>query len=144
MATDITGLGSIADLASNVINKVWPDKSEQEKAELAIAATELQGAIASQQGQLEINKKEAESQNLFVAGWRPAAGWVCVVTLALTYIPKALVLATFWCFQAYAAIRAGQGLPIYPDVGLTDVLGLLFSLLGVASLRTVEKVKKVN
>lgn len=34
---DLTGIGSVADLATTVINKIWPDKSEQEKQQLAAA-----------------------------------------------------------------------------------------------------------
>ena len=32
-------------------------------------------------GQLEINKMEAAHKSLFVAGWRPAIGWICAVGL---------------------------------------------------------------
>jgi hypothetical protein len=38
-------------------------------------------------GQIEINKVEAASQSLFVAGWRPAIGWVCGATFAFKFIP---------------------------------------------------------
>ena len=48
MALDITGIGSVADLANTVISKIWPDKSEQEKQQLAAAVMVIQG-------QLEIN-----------------------------------------------------------------------------------------
>ena len=34
-------------------------------------------------GQLEVNKTEAAHKSLFVAGWRPAIGWIC--GLALMY-----------------------------------------------------------
>ena len=62
---DITGLGSIAELAGTVISKIWPDKTEAEKQQLAAAVMVIQG-------QLDINKVEAASPSLFVSGWRPA------------------------------------------------------------------------
>ena len=48
---DITGIGAVADLANNVINKVFPDKSDEEKlalqGQLSIALTEIQGVARS-------------------------------------------------------------------------------------------------
>ena len=57
------------DLAGSIINKIWPDKSEQERAQLA-------AAVAVVQGQLDINKAEAASPSVFVAGWRVVARFV--------------------------------------------------------------------
>lgn len=74
MGVDITGVGAVADLVGNVINKIWPDKTEQEKQQLAAAVQVING-------QLAINQAEAANPNLFVAGWRPGVGWVCVVAL---------------------------------------------------------------
>ena len=65
MMTDFTGLGAVSDLANSVINKIWPDKTEAEKQQLAAAVMVIQG-------QLDINKVEAASPSLFVSGWRPA------------------------------------------------------------------------
>jgi hypothetical protein len=135
MGLDITGLGAIADTATTIINKIWPDKTEQEKMEIA-------GFFALMQGQLDINKVEAGNSSIFVAGWRPAAGWVCVTTLALTFIPKAVILAFMWAMQAWVVLHTEGGvLPPYPDVGLTDVLGLLAALLGIGGMRSFDKMQ---
>ncbi len=98
--------------------------------------------------QIATNTEEAKSTNWWVAGWRPGVGWVCVAILALSYIPKALTLTTFWAYQAYLTF-ANPGvhlpaLPPFPDLGITDILGILGTLLGsayIAKLRTDEKVK---
>lgn len=120
MGIDITGVGAVADLASNVINKIWPDKSEQERAQIA-------AAVQIVQGQLEINKQEAGSQSMFVAGWRPAVGWVCASAMGFQYIVRPLLLG----------FGITQSLP-----GLDDTLWqLLFGMLGLGGLRTFEKVK---
>jgi hypothetical protein len=37
-------------------------------------------------GQLEINKAEAQSRNVFIAGWRPFIGWTCGVAMAYNYV----------------------------------------------------------
>ena len=135
---DITGIGAVADLATTVVSKIWPDKSAEEQQQLA-------ASLALIQGQMAINQVEAASPSLFVSGWRPGAGWVCVVTLALTFIPKAIVLTVMWCIHCWATIHAGDiGLPPYPDMGITDVFGLLGALLGIGGMRTVEKLKGVG
>ena len=56
------------DLANTLVHRFWPDKSEQEKQELA-------GTLMLLQGQLKVNEAEAGSGSLLVAGWRPAVGW---------------------------------------------------------------------
>jgi len=97
--------------------------------------------------QIEVNKAEAGSDSLFKGGWRPAAGWVCVLALALTYIPKAAVLTWFWCFQNYLLLTdptyAAPSLLAFPDLGVTDLIGLLMALLGMAGLRSVETLRGV-
>lgn len=147
---DITGIGSVLDFGGKIIDRLWPDPEQRDAAKLELFKAQQAGefkamdqAFELAQSQIEVNKVEAASSSLFVAGWRPMAGWVCAVTLALTYIPKALILATMWAIQAYSVIQGGGVLPAYPDVGLTDVLGLLAALLGIGSLRTTEKIKGV-
>jgi len=77
--SDLTGLGSVAELGKSVIDRLWPNKSEQERAE-------LQAAMLVVQGQLEVNKAEAGSSSVFVAGWRPFIGWVCGAACAWNWI----------------------------------------------------------
>ena len=115
------------DLATVAINKIWPDKSAAEAAQLA-------AAVAVVQGQLDINKTEAASSSAFTSGWRPAIGWVCAAALACQYIARPLV--------AWAGIVTGHPLPQLP--GIDDNLWqLLTAMLGLGSLRSLEKVKGV-
>ena len=116
-------------LVSDVVNKVWPDKTEQEKAQMA-------AAVALLQGQMEINKVEAASPNVFTSGWRPAIGWVCGLAMAYTYIGYPLLL---W---ATAVWWPG----VKPPVLVTDgvLTELLCALLGMSSLRTYEKTRGVT
>ena len=74
--------------------------------------------------QIELNKIAAGSTSLFIAGWRPAAGWLGVFGLAY----NAIIAPLF-------------GLPMSPDNTLEL---LLYGLLGLGGLRTVEKMKRVN
>ena len=119
---------AVADLAGTVINKIWPDKTEQERAQLA-------AAVAIVQGQLAVNQAEAANPSLLVAGWRPAIGWICGGALAYTYLLYPLLV---WA----AAIWWPNLSP--PKLGNDGMLyELLLGMLGLGGLRTFEKVKGV-
>ena len=124
---DITGLGAVSDLASSVINKIWPDKSEAEKQQLA-------AAVMVVQGQLDINKVEAANPSVFVSGWRPFLGWVCGVACAWNWIGLKMAL--------FVAAYLGHPLDIQP-ADVSEMMPILLGMLGLGGLRTVEKIKGV-
>lgn len=128
MSFDITGVGAVADLASTVVNKIWPDKTEAEKAQIA-------AAVQIVQGQLDINKVEASSPSVFVAGARPFILWMCGVALGYASIVEPL--ARFVAQVVYQYSGA------FPVIDTTLTLQLLFGLLGLGGLRTFEKTKGV-
>lgn len=115
------------DLAGTVINKIWPDKSEAERQQLA-------AAVQIVQGQLDINKAEAASSSTFVAGWRPFIGWVCGMGCAWNWI--GLPVAKFG-LAVY-----GHPLELEP-ADLSEMMPLLLGMLGLGTLRTFEKTKGV-
>ena len=125
--TDITGIGAVADLASNIVNKIWPDKSEQEKQ--AIAA-----AVMVVQGQIDINKEEAKNPSVFVSGWRPFIGWVCGAACAWNWIGLKIAL--------FIAAYSGHALNMQP-ADLSEMLPVLMGMLGLGGLRSYEKVNGV-
>ena len=127
MTIDITGLGAVSDLATTVINKIWPDKTEAEKQQLA-------AAVMVVQGQLDINKAEAANPSVFVAGWRPAIGWVCGAACAWNWIALPVV-------KVGLAV-AGYTLALSP-ADITEMLPILLGMLGLGGLRTVEKINGV-
>jgi hypothetical protein len=77
-----------------------------------------------QLAQIELNKSEAESGSLFVAGWRPFLGWTGG-------------LAVFYQFL-FRPIASGFGLDM-PHIDAAALWPLMFGLLGFGAYRTVEK-----
>ena len=134
MGIDITGLGAVADLATGIINKIWPDKTQQEKDQMAQAMVLLQGQITLNQGQLNVNQAEAANTSLFVSGWRPWVGWVCGMACAWNWIGIPLANAI--------AIVAGHPFKADP-ADLSQMLPLLLGMLGMGGLRTYEKLNGV-
>ncbi len=112
-------------LLGDVINKVWPDKSEQEK-------TQMLAALSLVQGQMEINKAEAASSNPFTSGWRPFIGWICGAAFGIQFVFGPLAV---WGSRLY-------GHPVdFPTMDMGSMMPVLLGMLGLGGLRTFEKVK---
>ena len=74
-------LGSLLEPATKLLDKVIEDKDQKNALSHEIATMAERHAQELAQGQLEVNKVEAAHKSLFVAGWRPAIGWVCALGL---------------------------------------------------------------
>lgn len=109
------------EAVGNVVDKLFTSDDER------LAREEVLVRLAQQPGlaQVELNKVEAQHRSIFVAGWRPAIGWVCAASLLFPFIINPLI--------QWVTGRPGPELPL-------EFLGeLLFALLGLGVLRTTEK-----
>lgn len=117
-----------------LFDKIFPDEAKANEAKARLIELQINGELQKITGQLEVNKAEASNPNLFVSGWRPAIGWVCALALLYQFIVRPMI--------AWGFALANHPLPVMP--GLDDMLWeLLFGMLGLGGLRTVEKVKGV-
>lgn len=123
------------DLASKIIDRVWPDKTAQDEAKLEMLKLQIANEFQLQVAQIQVNTAEAASSSIFVAGWRPAIGWICSAALAYQYILRPLV--------SWAMVLTGHQ-TIGPMPGLdSNLWELMLGMLGIGGLRTFEKVKGV-
>lgn len=131
-------LGGIIDAGLKIIDRVVPDPQAKAAAQLELLRlqqagefrqleTDLQLALA----QTKINEVEAASPDLFRGGWRPAAGWVCVVGLLYQFLLQPLLA---WASE-WMLIQAP------PVLQLGDLYGLLFGMLGLGAYRSVERIR---
>jgi hypothetical protein len=144
------------DIGKSILSRVWPDPKDQaeqlfklEELRSAGDSEKLNAHVQAMAGQLKINLADANSGNAFQSGWRPAIGWVGAVSLALMYIPKALVITYIWTYQAIVTLNGWDGvsvliLPVFPDLGVSDIIGLIMSMLGVAAMRSYDKGKGID
>jgi hypothetical protein len=98
--------------------------------EVALQSQEFSLALE----QIKVNAEEAKSTNWFVAGWRPAVGWIGA--LALGY---AAILEPVARFFATVLFKYGGAFPV---IDTTITMQILFGILGLGAARTIEKVKK--
>lgn len=141
MAWDITGIGSVLDLGGKLIDRLWPDPAQRDAAKLELFKAQQAGEFKEMdqvfelaKAQVGVNAAEAGSGSVFVAGWRPAIGWVCAAALAYQYIVRPVAQFGF--------TLAGQQLP--PLLGIDDNLWqLMLGMLGLGGLRSYEKAKGV-
>lgn len=108
--------------------------SDEERMEAERLAAEIQQRPTA--AQWETNKIEAGHRSIWVAGWRPAIGWVCAASLASYYIPQFIMGSVLWSIQCW---QTGH-VVAYP-LSIEGLMGLVSSLLGLGAMRTYEKVK---
>ena len=117
----LAAISALIGPVSAILDKVIPDKDLREKLSHEIATM----ADKQMSAQIEVNKVEAAPKSLFVAGWRPAIGWICATGLSFPFFINPVL--------QWLTDKAGPELPL--DV----LMELVLAMLGLGALRTVEK-----
>jgi hypothetical protein len=71
----------------NAVDKVFTSDEERMQAQAVLNKLALQPSIL----QAELNKIEAQHRSVFVAGWRPAVGWICALGLGFAFLGNPLL-----------------------------------------------------
>ena len=124
-------IGPVAGL----LDKFIPDADEKMKIAAELSTMAERHAQELAKGQLEVNKVEAASKSMFVAGWRPAVGWVCVLGMAMNFI--IVPMGNFGLSVADIEV-------VIPMIDTSQMMPVLMGMLGLGAMRTVEKVQKVS
>lgn len=128
----LTGLGEVANLASGIVDRIWPDKTQAEKDQAALQIQEMLQESQERLAQTDVEKAEASSKFGYVAAARPSLIWVGAAMAASKYIliPWAIIIAGFFGKVFHA-----------PSVDFMEYSPILLGMLG---LRTYEKRTGVN
>lgn len=120
---------ALLGIGGKLIDKLIPDPAARDAARFELLKLQQSGELAAMLAQTDVNKVEAASSSVFVAGWRPAIGWVCALAMGYQYLLRPFLVA----FN-----------PALAFPGLDDNLWqLLAGMLGLGGLRTFEKVNGV-
>jgi hypothetical protein len=130
---------ALFELGKTAIEKIWPDPTKRaqelrkletlkQKGDLAV----LDAHVKLMLGQIEINKEEAKSKSIFVAGWRPGVGWICALSLFYIAIVEPLS-------RLIATLQGYEG--PFPQIDTTITLQVLMGMLGLTVARSFDKMK---
>lgn len=129
--------GDAVKTVGTTLEKLFTNDDAREKAlemQKAQQAYDLaEETLISQQNiaQTEVNKIEAASTSLFIAGARPAILWICAIALAYSFViePVARFVAKVWF----------DYLGEFPVIDVAGLYPLLFGMLGISGLRSYDK-----
>lgn len=121
---------------TGLLDKFIPDAGEKAKLAHEIATMAEKQAHELALAQIEVNKAEAASASVFKGGWRPFIGWTCGVAFLYHFVLQPLMI--------FAIAVAGIQLPALPEFDMGTLLTVLGGMLGLGTLRTVEKARGVT
>jgi hypothetical protein len=122
-------LGPLLSFGQDLIGRFFPDKEEARKAEAEFLRLAMDGELKQVIAQLEINAKEAAHPTIWVAGWRPAFGWVGGLGFLYAVLLQPML----------AWLAAIKGWPVPPVLDVDLLLTVAGGMLGIGGLRTYEK-----
>ncbi len=121
---------TLAPIVASVLDKFVEDKNLKQKIQYELE-TQLHTANLAQ---VEVNKAEAMSGNWFASSWRPAIGHSCALGFFYTFIGHP--------FLSWIMVLNGVQAEL-PTVNTEILLELTLAMLGLAGLRSFEKMRNV-
>ena len=122
---------SVIGVAGKVLDKFVEDKDLKAKLEHEMKMQLHNANLA----QVEVNKAEATHKSLFVAGWRPACGWICSIALLYHFVLQPIIVFI---------LSAAGYLYDLPSFDMSSLMTVLMGMLGLGGLRSFEKSKNIT
>lgn len=136
-AFNLNPISGIITAVGGIIDDLHTSDAERLQAELELKRLDVEVAT----GQMAVNQAEARHHSIFVAGWRPAIGWVGAAAMAYQFLLYPMLVWGWSLMQAKGWVPTGLQPPPMLD---TEALWVILSgMLGIAGMRTAEKVKGV-
>lgn len=129
----IPGLSQLISGIANGADELFT--SDEERLKLAIEDKRIDADLLK--GQMNINEKEALHKSVFVAGWRPAIGWIGAIALAYQFVLYPLLMWLWVVLQAYELIP--KGLTVPPVLPADALFSIVLGMLGIGGMRSFDK-----
>jgi len=127
-------ISTVLDIGGKILDRVIPDNNARQAAKDELAKAINDQDFQLTMAQIQVNLEEAKSDSFFKSGWRPATAWVCAFAFALHFVILPIVNI---CVVAYG----------YPAIvipfDMATLLTVLGGLLGLGTLRSIDKIKGV-
>ena len=121
--------------ATKLLGKFIEDKDQKNKLAHEIATMADKQAHEIAKSQIEVNKEEAKSRHWWIAGWRPACGWICTLAMGYHFIIQPFLIFFLALFGLKMEI---------PSFDMDTLMTVLLGMLGLGGLRSFEKHKKIT
>lgn len=121
-------LGDLIGPVTGLLDQFIEDKDQKAKLAHEIATMSQKHLQQIQLQQIEVLKADAKG-TWFQSSWRPLAGYVCVLGLAINFL--------------VAPVAAGFGVTI-PQADAGVMMPLLLGMLGLSGGRSFERIKGVD
>ena len=129
-------LGSLVEPVTGLLDKFIEDKDQKARLAHEVATMAQKHAQELAKGQLEINKAEAQSRSIFVAGWRPFIGWTCGIAMFWHFVGVPITMF----FVSWFSMEIAE----LPQFDMNSLMTVLLGMLGLGGLRTFEKTKGIT
>jgi len=136
---DLTGLGSVFDFGSKVIDKIFPDAGERERAKIELIKAQSEGQLKELEIQLSAILAEANSADPWTSRARPSFLYV-VYIMILASFPIGILFAV----SPENAQNVTDGVKMWLEAIPSDIIDLFqYVMLGYIGGRSFEKLKGV-
>lgn len=117
-------------LAGKIVDRIWPNKTEENLAQIDLAKAQIAGAIQERLAQVQISIEQAKSASIWVAGARPAITWVCACGLFYQFVLRPIL--------PWVMIVVGHPVPEMPSLD-ENLWELTATTIGMAGWRSFDK-----
>lgn len=136
---NLLGAGDVVRAVGDSLDKLFTSDDERAekrnelvKAERDFSLAALQVLEKSDEKQADINIEEARTGSFFIAGWRPAIGWIGVLALAYQFV--------LYPFLLWLNISPNPPPPLDAGVLFSMVTGML----GIGAMRSFDKLQQTD
>ena len=127
------GWGDIVKNVGEAADSLFTSDEERLKAGL----DELKVYAGLDKGQMEVNAVEAKHSSIFVAGWRPAIGWIGAAAMVYQFILYPMLIWIWALLQAKGIVAADLTPPPMLDSGA--LFSIITGMLGIGAMRSHDK-----
>ena len=131
------GIGTVIESVGKVAGDLIT--TDKERMQLGLEGRKLDQAIDL--AQIGVNNTEAQHASVFVAGWRPAIGWIGAAAMAYQFLLYPMLTWVWALAQANGYLPAGTQPP--PVLDADQLWVILSGILGIAGMRSFEKSRGV-
>jgi len=136
------GVGSAAEGIRFALTGDLPPEERIEYEKLLLEAEKIDAKLKEKQ--ISLTMIDAQSNSLFKSGWRPLLGWIAVTGFSLVFVLFPIVewaMNAIIVFKKIVLSKEELAALKPPVIDGWLLLNLLGALLGIGTLRTIEKSK---